>query len=121
MAAPLPQGRPVEVRAPQGARVLELVWDDGASTLYRHVLLRGFCPCAHCQGHAGPISWVKAADTLSQEALELTSLGEVGQYAIGLSWGDGHSTGIYSFNYLRRLALLHDQPPERIRQLSLAK
>lgn len=33
----------------------------------------------------------------------LVKLNTVGGYAINPVWGDGHSTGIYSFEYLRRL------------------
>ncbi len=35
--------------------------------------------------------------------LELRNLGQVGNYALALTWGDGHDAGIYSFRFLRRL------------------
>ena len=105
MSAP----EPVEVRAPEGARVLELDWSDGVTTRYAHRALRGFCPCAHCQGHQGPIEWVAATDELDDAALELTDLAEVGQYALSLTWADGHATGIYSFQYLRELGRLVEE------------
>ncbi len=41
--------------------------------------------------------------TLDQE-LTLQEIWGVGQYAIGLRWGDGHDSGIYTFEYLRELA-----------------
>lgn len=92
---------PEEVRAPQGARRMEIEWSDGATTAYRHAILRGFCPCAHCQGHHGPVCWVDGAEDLD---LELTEIEEVGNYALRLGWGDGHATGIYTFHFLRSLA-----------------
>ncbi len=92
---------PVELRAPVGARLLEIDWSDGTSSAYRHAVLRGFCPCAHCQGHHGPIVWVEGAESAG---LELTSIEPVGNYAVQLAWGDGHATGIYSFRFLRELA-----------------
>ncbi len=95
---------PEELRAPRGARVIEIVWADGATTPIHHRTLRGFCPCAHCQGHQGPIEWVAGTAELPEGALELVEIEEVGQYAVQLSWGDGHRTGIYSFSYLRELA-----------------
>jgi len=52
---------PVELRAPRGARRLEIDWADGETSAYRHAILRGFCPCAHCQGHHGPVRWVAGA------------------------------------------------------------
>ncbi len=95
---------PVEIRAPKGGRVLEVDWADGTTTRHRHLHLRAFCPCAHCQGHQGPIRWTEVSD--DERTLELLTIDEVGSYAIQLGWGDGHRTGIYSFPYLRELAEL---------------
>ena len=88
---------PVELRAPSGARVMEIDWADGHRSSYPHELLRGFCPCAHCQGHEGPIRYVEGGN------LELNDIELVGNYALRLVWGDGHQTGIYSHRYLRSL------------------
>jgi DUF971 family protein len=88
---------PIEVRAPRGARSLEIDFADGHHAIYPHEILRGYCPCAVCQGHQGPIRFVPGGD------LELTDLGEVGDYALRLAWGDGHATGIYTFKFLREL------------------
>ncbi|MEM7135521.1 MAG: DUF971 domain-containing protein [Myxococcota bacterium] len=88
---------PVELRAPEGARVMEIEWADGHTSSYPHEILRGFCPCAHCQGHDGPIRFVEGGD------LVLRDIQQVGNYAVRLVWGDGHQTGIYSFRFLRAL------------------
>lgn len=88
---------PIEVRAPRGARMLEIDWADGHRSIYPHDMLRGYCPCAMCQGHEGPIRYVAGGDQ------ELADLGEVGDYALRMTWGDGHATGIYSFTFLREL------------------
>jgi DUF971 family protein len=95
---------PVEVLAPEGARVLEIAWSDGSRSVVSHRVLRGFCPCAVCQGHQGPVQWVDATDALAPSALALVDLFEVGSYALGLAWGDGHRTGIYRFAFLKLLA-----------------
>lgn len=92
---------PVEVRAPRGARQMEIDWADGHRSLLPHAVLRGYCPCAHCQGHEGPITYTPQDE--STGALELVDLEEVGNYALRLAWGDGHGTGIYSFRFLREL------------------
>ncbi len=103
---------PVELRAPRGAKSLEIDWADGITHTYRHALLRGFCPCAYCQGHQGPVGWTAAA---TDEDLELLELEEVGNYALRLVFADGHSTGIYTFSHLRQLGDLSSRPLEEIK------
>lgn len=100
---------PVELRAPEGARLMEIEWSDGVTTSYRHAVLRGFCPCAHCQGHHGPIVFVEGMGNP-----ELADIEEVGNYAVRLTWADGHGTGIYSFRFLRELGELADVPLEKL-------
>ncbi|MGB0680227.1 MAG: gamma-butyrobetaine hydroxylase-like domain-containing protein [Polyangiales bacterium] len=117
--APAPQ--PVTVRAPADARRLEMVWDDGCESAYRHLHLRAFCPCARCQGHQGPIGWQEAADALPVAALALRDIEEVGGYALRLVWGDGHATGIYTFAYLRALAPLADMEEVAVRELTFGR
>ena len=76
---------------------MEIDWADGHRSRYPHELLRGYCPCAHCQGHEGPIVYVDGGD------LELDDVQPVGNYALRLVWRDGHQTGIYSHRFLRSL------------------
>jgi DUF971 family protein len=95
--------KPVRVRAPRGARVLEVHWADGYTGKIPHELLRGYCPCAGCQGHSGTIKFVPGGD------LELESISQVGNYALQLVWGDQHGSGIYSFKYLRSLSELAER------------
>ncbi len=90
--------KPVRVRAPRGARVFEVQWADGYVGKIPHELLRGYCPCAGCQGHAGTIKFVAGGDQ------ELEAITPVGNYALSMQWGDGHASGIYSFKYLRSLS-----------------
>jgi DUF971 family protein len=110
---------PTEVRAPTGARMMEIDWSDETTSFLSHRLLRGFCPCAVCQGHHGPVGWVAGTDGLPAAAFELRDLAASGQYALRMAWADGHNTGIYSFEYLRRLGALHDERPEDVVRLVL--
>jgi DUF971 family protein len=104
--------RPVGVKAPHGSRTFEITWGDGQKSSYPHEILRGFCPCAGCQGHSGTIKFQSGAN------LELREVEQVGNYALGLTWGDGHNSGIYSFRYLRTLGeLLASEGAEGLKKL----
>ncbi|HEY4157996.1 MAG TPA: DUF971 domain-containing protein [Polyangiaceae bacterium] len=107
-----PRIQPTGVKAPHGSLVLEISWADGHKNAYPHEILRGYCPCAGCQGHAGTISFLEGGN------LELREIERVGNYALSFTWGDSHSTGIYSFRFLRSLGeLLDAQGPEGVRAL----
>jgi DUF971 family protein len=106
---------PTKVRSPRGAVVTEVDWSDGTATRHPHQILRGLCPCAKCQGHDHGIRWVEEVERASQLQLELSHIEQVGNYAVGLTWGDGHSGGIYTFEYLRELARLDGWPTDRLR------
>ena len=107
--SPPPPGHPpgartraTGVKAPHGARALEVSWADGHRSRLPHEILRGYCPCAGCQGHSGAIQFQEGGN------LELRELEQVGNYALGLTWGDNHNSGIYSFRFLRALGDLVD-------------
>jgi DUF971 family protein len=88
---------PVEVRAPRGAETTEIHWSDGTVTVLSNELMRGYCPCAGCQGHSSTIAYRHGGNP------EIDSISEVGNYALCFRWGDGHDSGIYTWDYLRRL------------------
>ena len=94
---------PRGLKAPHGATEMEITWGDGRKCLYPHRILRGYCPCAGCQGHGGTIDFQAPGN------LQLRDIEKVGNYALSLVWGDGHSSGIYSFRFLRRLGDLLEQ------------
>ncbi len=76
-------------------------WRDGHESRYFGQVLRGLCPCASCQDEdTGQrlILPMHIPDTLEFRRIEM-----VGHYAIQFEWSDGHRTGIYSFDRLRRL------------------
>lgn len=90
-------GRPAHIKAPHGAKSLEITWPGGRRDVLPHTVLRGYCPCAGCQGHSGTIRFQQGGN------LEIRELQPVGNYALGLRWGDAHDTGIFTFEYLWRL------------------
>lgn len=100
--------KPHEIKASRKDGMLTIVWDDGHRSEYRFVDLRAACPCAECQGTHAEIP--EAGEELdlslplrSERATQLESLEQVGNYALQITWQDGHSFGIYTWDYLRSL------------------
>lgn len=87
---------------------LALKWDDGSEGYVSLEKLRRHCPCAGCKGEVDILGNVyKGPDgPLSPQAFQLRRIANVGGYAIQPVWGDGHSSGLFSFDYLRRLTEL---------------
>lgn len=84
---------------------LALAFADGSECYLPLERLRRACPCAMCQGEPDAMGRVLRPDTsVGPGGCELVRMEVVGGYALQLFWGDGHSTGIYSFDYLRGLA-----------------
>jgi DUF971 family protein len=100
-----PKFVPTGVKAPHGARVMEITWADGHKSSLSHEMLRGYCPCAHCQGHGGTLKFVPGGN------LEIRDIEQVGNYALKFVWGDRHDSGIYTFRYLRSLEDANRETP----------
>lgn len=85
--------------------MLTIRWDDGATTALDGRTLRWACPCAECRGELGEPGKLDRAESLPAEEERAADVWLVGQYALGISFESGHATGIYTFDYLRRLGL----------------
>ena len=83
-------------------------WDDGSESFISLERMRRHCPCAGCAGERDIMGNVYRAPEkpLTPQAFQLRQLQHVGGYAIQPVWKDGHSTGLYSYDYLQRLANL---------------
>lgn len=83
---------------------LALRWTDGIETYLSLEFLRRQCPCALCAGEKDIVGNVyKGEVKLSAASFQLKRCAVVGGYGIQPEWMDGHSSGIYSFDYLRSL------------------
>jgi len=85
---------------------LAIRWADGAESAVELAELRRRCPCAQCSGEpdvTGAVRMPAHRPELSPASFELTGFERIGAYALALTWGDGHSTGIYSWEMLREL------------------
>lgn len=86
---------------------LALAFDDGEELYLPLDMLRRACPCAACQGEPDALGRVlRPVQQIGPRGFELLRSEVIGGYAIQLFWADGHSTGLYTFDYLRRLAAL---------------
>ena len=89
---------------------LEIDWKDGPKSAWSFDWLRNACPCATCveereqEGRKPGESKPRAAELLPlyTPPPRPGSVVPVGRYALQFNWLDGHSTGIYSWEYLRR-------------------
>lgn len=82
-----------------------LAWEDGVESYLTFETLRKACPCAACQGEPDVTGMVVVPHVVYNErSFQLLRHEMMGGYAIQFFWADGHSTGIYSYDFLRRLA-----------------
>jgi len=101
----------VKIHVKTGAGV-DITWADGHSSHYDFTYLREQCPCATCNDERGKKAAMPVATTnlLSSPLLPMykpkpraQAATQVGNYAVQISFTDGHSTGIFSYDYLRTL------------------
>ena len=86
---------------------LAVKWADGGESFIALDKLRRACPCAGCKGEVDIMGnlYKNPEKPLTTKAFDLVKLVSVGGYAIQPVWADGHNTGIYSFDYLLRIAV----------------
>lgn len=98
----MPRPRKMEIHE----EALHVEWPDGHHSVYPLDGLRAVCPCVECAGgHAGMGRPVNPRELLEapQEGIGIRGMEEVGNYAVQFLWTDGHSTGIYSWQFLRQI------------------
>lgn len=83
---------------------LALAWGDGGETFIDLKQLRQSCPCAVCQGEPDAMGFVvKPTVVHTERSFKALRMQQIGGYALQMTWGDSHSTGIYTFDLLRQL------------------
>jgi DUF971 family protein len=82
-------------------RALKVTWADGLSAKLGLVALRAGCMCARC---VDEITGERIVDIEGIDpAIAIEEMQLVGNYAVKLRWSDGHDTGLYTWEHLRRL------------------
>lgn len=95
---------PTEIKLHQASRVLEVVFPNGRHFRLPYEFLRVNSPSAEVRGH-GPGQEVLQ---VGKRDVTITSVEPVGHYALRPTFSDGHSTGIYSWDYLYDLGARQD-------------
>ena len=105
LTAPEERAIPAEIRKKSGESIA-IRWVDGHVSTFAARYLRGRCPCAQCVSETSGERLVSEEHIRPDIALETART--VGNYALQFSFSDGHTTGIYSFEYLRRICPCED-------------
>ncbi|MGH9598165.1 MAG: gamma-butyrobetaine hydroxylase-like domain-containing protein [Edaphobacter sp.] len=100
----------VRVKKTEGTGV-EIDWKDDHKSTWSFVWLRNACPCATCHedrektGRLPGVAKPKEQTllTMYEAPVKLLDAIPVGKYALKFKWSDGHESGIYSWEYLRRM------------------
>lgn len=96
---------PSEIKLHQKSRILEVAFTDGATFRLPCEFLRVYSPSAEVRGH-GPGQEVLQ---VGKKEVEITKIEPVGNYAVQLTFSDGHDTGIYSWDLLHDYGLRQDE------------
>ena len=90
---------PTEIRLGRDRRTLSVSFDDGIQHTLPAEMLRVMSPSAEVQGHSAE----QRVTVPGKRLVNITAVDPVGNYAVRLTFDDGHNTGIFTWSYLRRL------------------
>jgi len=99
---------PISIRAEQKRARIIINWSDDHVSEYPNWLIRAACPCVECRGGHDEMSNQPPQGVFNllpedSSRTRIESIHHVGSYALSISWEDGHSAGIFDFQYLRSL------------------
>ncbi len=99
--------RPKGITVNKNEGYLEIVWSDDKVCRYPLSHLREACPCVQCRGGHEFMGREHDPDNIltliPKRSYVISNVEMIGNYALQPSWDDGHHTGIYTWEYLRRL------------------
>lgn len=90
---------PTEIRLDRDKRLLTVAFDDGVTRAFPAELLRVFSPSAEVQGHSPE----QRKLVVGKESIRINAIDPIGNYAVRLTFDDGHATGIFSWDYFVKL------------------
>ncbi len=90
---------PIEIRLNKARSTLSVSFDDGAIYDLPAELLRVLSPSAEVQGHSPE----QRKTVPGKKDVTITAVAPVGNYAVRLTFDDGHDTGLFTWVYLHKL------------------
>jgi len=90
---------PTEIRLRKDRRSLGVAFDDGVTHELSAEMLRVLSPSAEVQGHSPEQRKLLGG----KQDVSIAAIDPVGNYAVRLTFDDGHNTGLFSWTYLRQL------------------
>jgi DUF971 family protein len=102
------ESTPTSIKADRNLGILGIHWQDGHGSEIPFWLLRFACPCAECRGGHDKMGSKPPQNVFNKMPEEssrtkMLQIEPVGTYALSFLWEDGHSAGIYTWQYLRSL------------------
>lgn len=94
---------PSAIELHKKSRQLELRYSDGTRFILDAEYLRVYSPSAEVRGHHPS----QAILQTGKKNIDIDSIKAVGNYAIQITFDDGHDSGIYSWQYLYELGQNH--------------
>lgn len=98
---------PIRIDVNRDVGEMEIEWRGGRVDNLSLSVLRRWCPCALCSDRREQQARGRDLHMLTPEerdaTADVTNVVPVGRYAIKIRWGDGHDTGIYTYDSLRRM------------------
>lgn len=91
---------------------LAVKWTDGSESVVSTKTLRTHCPCAQCAGEpdvTGAVRRPSVQPALTDQSFQVVGTERIGSYALAFTWGDGHRTGIYSWDTIQTLAGIDEE------------
>ena len=92
---------PINITLHSASRVFEVEYDDGHSFKLPFEFMRVHSPSAEVRGHGPGQGTLQAG----KRNVIITEVQPIGHYAVQPLFSDGHSSGIYSWEYLYELGV----------------
>jgi DUF971 family protein len=88
--------QPTDIKIRTASRLLEVGFDDGSRFELPFEYLRVYSPSAEVTGHGAGEGVLQTG----KHAVGISKIEPVGNYAVRLTFDDGHDTGLYSWRVL---------------------